>query len=161
MTDHKSIIDPKYRGKRDADWLATLITSKTGKTKDKVTKTKVEGTDPVEYVETTTQVADGIDIDKVFNLAAENGLTEKTAKFEAQRDGAGFAGRFRMTVRNMLQAVAKQRHGLMVNDEFVSAPADWLADKKAPASPTHTQDGTKIVVEKPKAAEPAAEDAAE
>lgn len=159
MTDHKSIIDPKYRVKKDPDWLANLIGGATTKFKDKVTKTKVEGTDPVEFVETTTQVADGIDVDKVFALARENGLDTKVAAFEAQREGAGFAGRFRMTARNMLQAVAKQRHGLMINGSFVSAPADWLADKKAPEAPTHTQDGTKIVVAKPEptpASEPAA-----
>lgn len=159
MSEHKSIIDPKYRVKKDADWLAKLITSTTGKTKDKVTKTKVEGTEPVEYVETTTTVPDGIDVDKVFALARENGLDAKVAPFEAQREGAGFPGRFRMTVRNMLQAVAKQRHGLQVNGEFVDAPADWLEDKKAPTAPTHTQDGTKIVVEKPKKDEAPAADA--
>lgn len=141
----KSIIDAKYRDGRykEQDWLGTLIAGVATTTKE-VQKTTGEGD---ERVTKTEIVPDGINVDALFALAKENGLD--VAKFEAQREGHGFPGRFRMTVRNMLQAAAKKRHGIRVAGKFEAAPADWLAAKQAPDKPTHTQDGTKIVVPKP------------
>lgn len=142
-----SIIAEKYK-KFEPDWLAKLIAEHATKTKQ-VSVKKKNPENEEETITVTEDRADGVDLDKLFALAAANGID--VSKFEAQRDSHGFAGRFRMTARNMLQTVAKQRHGLKIGDEFVSAPADWLEAKKAPAEPTHTQDGAKI--EKPKAAE--------
>lgn len=141
----KSIIDAKYRDGRykEQDWLGGLIGSVATSTKE-VQKTVVDGD---EKKTTTETVPDGVNVDALFALAKENNLD--VAKFEAQREGHGFPGRFRMTVRNMLQAAAKKRHGIRVNGKFVEAPADWLASKDAPEKPTHTQDGTKIVIPKP------------
>lgn len=154
----KSIIDPKYRNKTAPDWLANFITEQTSATREK-TVTRPNPENPDEKITTTETVADGIDVDKLFALAEKNGLAAKTGKFEEQRDSHGFPGRFRMTVRNMLQAVAKQRHGLFnIGGTFISAPADWLAAKGAPEKPTHEQDGTKIAPPaKAKAEEAAAE----
>lgn len=154
-TTAKSIVNPKYRGiytKDKRDWLALFIdehctamkdVKRTEKTEDGATATK------------TVQVPDGVDVDKVFALARINHLD--VDKYEDQRGSHGFAGRLRMTVRNMLQTVAKQRHGLNGPDgKFVSAPAEWLASKDAPATATHKPDGTKIVVPKAEPAKAAA-----
>jgi hypothetical protein len=142
MTD-KSIIDPKYRVKKEPDWLANLLTAHATKFKD-VSVTRPNPENPEEKITTTEPRADGIDVDALFALSIANGANAKVEKFHAQRDSHGFAGRFRMTVRNILQAIAKQRHGLNVNGEFIDAPTDWLVAVKAPEAPTHKADGTKI-----------------
>lgn len=156
----KSIIDPKYRNKyKQPDWLGGVINGATNNMKtiaateasEAVGKIGEEGYKPAREAKPERTVADGVDIDKVFALGRENGLN--LDKFETQRAAHGFGGRIRMTVRNMLQTVAKQRHGLMVNGTFIEAPADWLHSKSAPTNPTHTQDGTKIA----KVKEPVAE----
>jgi len=152
----KSIIDAKYRDGRykEQDWLGLQIAGVATKTREveKKVPTGEEGGFKVEK----SNVADGIDVDALFRLAKANGLD--VAKFQDQRNGHGFPGRFRMTVRNMLQASAKRRHGInAIDGKFVSAPADWLTAKGAPEKPTHNQDGTKIAV--PKAAPAPAADA--
>lgn len=141
----KSIIASKYRGKytkNTRDWLAQLLDEHATKTKDrKVTEGDGEG-----KTTKTVQVPDGIDTNKLHAIAEANGLD--IAKLKAQSATHGYPGRARMTIRNMLQTVAKQRHGLHAGGKFHDAPAEFLNVKGAPATPTHTQDGTKIVVEK-------------
>lgn len=151
----KSIIDAKYRDGRykEGDWLAKFIAEQATKTRE-VEKKVPTGEDGGFKVE-KSNVADGIDVDALFKLAKANGID--VAKFQDQRNSHGFPGRFRMTVRNMLQAAAKRRHGVQnVGGTWVAAPADWLSEKGAPAKPTHNQDGSKIPVAKPEAA-PAAD----
>lgn len=151
----KSIIDPKYRLKyKTPDWLAQLLLDHTSKTKDvparaaseQVGKIGEEGYKPAKAATEAKTVNDGVDVDKLFALATENGLASRIGKFEAQKGGHGFEGRIRMTIRNMLQPVVKQRHGLVVNGTFVSAPEDFLRKIGVleGQKPTHTQDGTKI-----------------
>jgi hypothetical protein len=152
----KSIVDPKYRNKykaTDKDWLAKFLDEQATKTRDK----KVTEGDGEKQVTKTVKVPDGVDVDALFTLAAKNHLDVK--KFEAQRTSHGFGGRFRMTVRNMLQTVIKQRHGVFnTGGTFLTAPADWLSAKGAPDKPTHNRDGSKIAAPpKPTAAAPAAE----
>jgi len=144
----KSIVDPKYRGKKNNDFITQLIEKHATAYKTKVTETKVEGTDDV--VKTETQVPNGVDVDGLFGLAAVNNLD--VAKFHEQRDGHGFPGRFRMTVANMLRAAARNRHGIYEPGEpgkhasWVEADAAWLKASRppAPVSPTHNRDGSKI-----------------
>jgi len=149
-TTQKSIVDPKYRNKyATPDWLGALIAGAVQPMVDKV-KTIVDG----ETKSTkTVKVPGEVDVDALFALAKENGLD--VAKYESAARGHGFGGRMRMTIRNMLQATAKQRHGVHVNGKFKEAPAEWLAEKKAPEAPTHKKDGTKIVVAKPAKEKPA------
>lgn len=145
----KSIINSKYRGKYTADtkdWLAKLIDTHATATKDK----KVTEGDGEGKVTKTIQVPDGVDIDKLHALAEKNGLD--ISKLKAQSESHGYAGRARMTIRNQLQTIAKQRHGLHgLDGKFHDAPADFLTVKSAPEKPTHDQGGTVI----PKAAKPA------
>ena len=143
-----TIIDPKYKkAKGEQDWLAALISEHASKTRV-VSKTTVNP-DTKEKTVTEETRNDGIDIDKLYSLLDANGIgMDKLAKFIGKENTHGFAGRFRMSARNMLQVVAKQRHGLIVGGVFVDAPSDWLELVKAPAQPTHQQDGTKIVVAK-------------
>lgn len=152
----KSIVDPKYRDKyKTPDWLAKILIDSATASKEKVIKEK-DPADETKVLTKTVIVPDGVDIDKLFAIGKENGLD--LAKYEDQREVHGFTGRFRMTVRNMLQAVVKQRHGLIVGGKFVEAPKEFLAERKAPESPTHEPDGTKIpVVKPPKPEKPAAE----
>lgn len=136
-----SIVDPKYRVKKEPDFVAKLIADNATKFKTVTKKVKVEGSD--ETTETSEEKPDGVDVDKLFNLAKVNNID--VAKFDAQRDAHGFAGRFRMTLSNMLRAAAKQRHGLYdASGEFQAAPAEFLEAQKAPEAPTHDRDGTKF-----------------
>ena len=143
-----TIIDPKYKkAKGEQDWLAALISKHASKTRV-VSKTVVN---PETKEKTVTEETrnDGVDVEKLYSLLGENGVHgDKLAKFAGKEDTHGFAGRFRMSARNMLQAVAKQRHGLIAGGVFVDVPSDWLEHVKAPAQPTHQTDGTKIVVAK-------------
>lgn len=143
----KSIINEKYRDGRykleNQDWLGKLIADKVTQFTEKTTKVAIEGKDG-EFKNVTTQVADGVNVDAVFKLGRENGLN--LDKYEDQRGSHGFAGRIRMTVRNMLQAEAKRRHGLVIDGKFVTAPAEWLQSKGAADKPTHDQKGVKIPV---------------
>jgi hypothetical protein len=145
-TATKSIVNPKYRGLKKDDFITHLIARHATKMKDKVTKTKVEGSD--EEVETVTKVADGVDVDGLFKLAGANNLDVE--KFHSQTDSHGFPGRFRMTVGNMLRAAARNRHGVYepIGDEltWIEASPEWLSESKpiAPEFPTHNRDGSKI-----------------
>lgn len=137
----KSIVDPKYRDAyktKGPDWLGTLIIGVAQPLVEKSVKV-VEGDSKKTK---TTKVPGDVDVKALFKLAEENGLDIK--KYKSQEGSHGFAGRMRMTIRNMLQAVAKQRHGIYVGGTFKKAPAEWLAEKKAPDAPTHTKDGEKI-----------------
>lgn len=162
----KSIIDPKYRGKyKTQDWLGEFIGSQISITKvlpaqaasDAVGEIGKEGYKPAKEAKPERTVVEGLDIDKLFELGSKNGLD--LSKFQTQRGSHGFDGRLRMTVRNMLQPVAKQRHGLWdLGGTFVVAPDDWLHAKSAPAEATHAQDGAKIAKAKPAVAEKPAEE---
>lgn len=149
----KSIVDPKYRVKKEPDWLAKLIGEHATLTKT-VTKTVTEGEgDKATKKEVKEQRPAGVDVDGLFRLAKVNGID--VASFEAQRGSHGFAGRFRMSLRNMLDAATRRRHGLFVprgetQRVWVDADAAWLkSGRGAPDKPTHTRDGAKI--EQPKA----------
>lgn len=154
----KSIVSSKYRDMykgKEPDWLGALINAECTKTEERTRKKKSEDGEATETI--TEQVPVGVDTEKLLTLARNNGLNVDA--MEAQSGNHGFAGRARMTIRNMLQTVAKQRHGLFnVGKTFVSAPAEWLTAKNAPEKATHGQDGTKIA--KPVVAkEPAKADA--
>jgi len=144
----KSIIGAKYRDGRykEQDWLGGEIAKVANTTSEREKKVPVEGQEGA-FKTVKETVNDGVNVDRLFALARENGLD--VDRFEAQRSSHGFAGRFRMTVRNMLQAEAKRRHGLVIGGKFVSAPADWLSAKGAATNPTHDQKGVKIPVPKP------------
>lgn len=155
-TTAKSIIDPKYRNKykNRAEWLSDLLKEHASLTKEHPAVAAVgeegkEGYKPAKDARTTVE---GVDTTALFAIGAENGFN--LDKYKNQTDGHGFPGRFRMTVGNMLRAEAKKRHGIMLGGTFVEAPADWLEANKAPAEPTHAQDGTKIAKAKPAIAEP-------
>jgi hypothetical protein len=147
-----SIINDKYKGKKfEKDWLANLLDANATKTKTVTKSTKDEDGN---VTKTEEERPAGVDVDKLIAIGDENKVD--LAKLKAARgtgengaDPHGFAGRARMTIRNQLQTVAKQRHGLVIGGEFVSAPADWLTAKQAPAEPTHTQAGEKIAKAQP------------
>lgn len=105
----KSIIDPKYRGKyKTPDWLGSFV-MQTNNTKVVPAKPATEATEQVGKIgepgyqpakpakEATPErtVDDGVNVDRLFELGAKNGLDLK--KFETQRGSHGFDGRFRMT----------------------------------------------------------------
>lgn len=151
----KSIIDPKYRLKyKTPDFLAQLLLDNTSKEKTipanaasaQVGEIGKEGYKPAKEAKPERVVKDGVDIDKLFALASENGLGARIEKFKAQVGGHGFEGRIRMTIRNMLQPVVKQRHGLIVNGTFVSAPDDFLRKIGVLEGqlPTHDKNGVKL-----------------
>lgn len=144
----KSIINSKYRDKyKEPDWLGKFILTEASLTKE-VKKTVTDGE---EKKTVTEKVNGGVDIDRLFTLLTKNGLS--TEKLAAAKGSHGFEGRARMTARNMLQTVAKQRHGLFnVGGTFITAPKEFLVAKGAPDVASHKQDGTKIVI--PKAEKP-------
>lgn len=156
----KSIVDPKYRKKKEPDWLAKLIAEKASLTEEK--ERKVKDGDETKTVKETVTV--GVDVDALFRLAEVNGLD--VARFEAQKGSHGFEGRFRMSLRNMLDAATRRRHGLFVprgqTRLWVEADADWLKERGAPEQPTHDREDKAFPKPKvDKAAEPAKEGAAE
>lgn len=144
-----SIIPAKYQGKYKGaeDWLAQFIDGqvKVVQMKDKKVKETVDD----EEVEKVIQVASGpakLDLDKLFALCDANGVDSK--EMQAQRDRKNAPGRIRMTLGNSLRAEARHRHGLnTINGEWVEAPAEFIGDHPKTKNP----DGSKIVVEKPKA----------
>ena len=136
-TETKSIINSKYTGKyREAsDWMGDFI-RKNASAFEEVT---VNG-------KTVEQEA-GLDVDALFTLAENNGLD--VASHKKRKKDPGFVGNFRMSLGNMLRAVARKRHGLYdVENTFRKAPADWLSEQGAPEKATHTKDGEKIAVKK-------------
>lgn len=152
----KSIVDPKYRDRyKTPDWLAEQIGS-VASTKKTVKRSETKEVDG-EATKVTKEVeVDGpINVDALFALAEENGLGERVKKYNDQKEAHGFPGRFRMTLRNMLQARVKKAHGMYVNGKWVKADPEWLAAKGAPAEPTLTRAGEKIAVKKAKAEEKA------
>ena len=144
----KSIVNPKYRDKyKTPDWLAATIAKYATTTK---TKKVTEGEGDAKTTKEVT-VPGGVDVEALFALAKANGLD--VSKYESQRDAHGFAGRFRMTVRNMLQATVKARHGLFdPSGKWIKADESFLRDKGAPEAPTHDQTGEKFAVKEKKAA---------
>lgn len=153
----KSIVDPKYRTKKEPDWLAKLIADKASTREDK-TRTVKDGDETKTVTET---VVTGVDVDALFRLAEVNGLD--VSKFEAQKGTHGFEGRFRMSLRNMLDAATRRRHGLFVprgsTRLWVEADADWLKAKGAPEKPTHDRDNKAFPKPKAEKADPAPETA--
>lgn len=134
----KSIIDPKYRNKRDKDWLAEFID---GQVKDRVMKTvKVKDEEGnVTGEEQVPSAKTAVDLDKLFALCAKNHID--TTKMEEQRDRPNAPGRIRMTLGNSLRAAAKRRHGLYdLEGNWVEAPADFIGDAELKENP----DGSKI-----------------
>lgn len=154
-TERKSIINSKYKDKykNRSEWMSDLL-----KAHGSITTTHAavpakgeEGKEGYIAARPERVTIEGVDVDKVFAIARENGLD--VDKYEAQRDGHGFPGRFRMTVGNMLRATAKARHGIKIAGDWHPAPEDWLTANGAPIEPTHDHDGARLT----KAAEPKAE----
>jgi hypothetical protein len=156
----KSIIDPKYRNKKEPDWMASQIALFATRMKTVAGKeVSVEGSNPPKTTKLPDiQKPDGVNVDALFALATINNLDVE--KFRDQVGSHGFEGRFRMTVSNMLRAAARNRHGVFFPTgkggkvEWHDAPADFLANSKPPApkEATHNKDGSKIAKAKPAAA---------
>lgn len=149
----KSIINPKYAGKykdpANHDQLTKLLNVHAVTTKTVEKKVKDAEGDGHKMVK--SEVADGVNVDALFTIAGMNHLDVDA--YKGQRDSAGFPGRFRMTVANMLRASMRKRHGIFVPDakgkpEWVTAEPDFLKLRGAPEKPTHNKDGSKIVVAK-------------
>lgn len=145
-TTRKSIVPAKYatKYKNRSEWMSNLLKANASLTKT-IPGVEAKGTEGQEgYVAGKPErtVVEGVDTNALFKIGAENGLN--LDKYHSQVSTHGFPGRFRMTVGNMLRPIAKQRHGIVINGAFVSAPAEWLSEVGAPAEPTHNQDGTKI-----------------
>lgn len=147
---NKSIIDAKYRNKykNRKEWLSDLLKANASLSHEIPAKLAVgeEGKEGYKAATPARTVVDGVDVDALFKIGAENGLD--LAKYEAQKGGHGFPGRFRMTVGNMLRSVAKQRHGITIGGEWQEAPEEWRKNVGAPEAPTHNKDGSKIAVAK-------------
>lgn len=143
----KSIIDPKYRDKYKgaSDWLKEFVDGQVNVavTKEKTT-TDEEGNKTVEVVETSQT---RIDMDKLFDLAAANGIDAR-GRYGDQVERKNAPGRLRMTIGNMLRAAARKRHGLYgVDGEWVEASSEFVAGHEKTQNP----DGSKIAKEKPAA----------
>lgn len=139
MTEEsKSIIDPKYRGNRDKDWLATFVDEQVRVPVMKTVKTKDEEGNVTgeEQVPTTKSV---VDLDKLFALCAANNVDAERMKEQVDRPNA--PGRIRMTLGNSLRAACKRRHGLYDLDKnWVAAPAEFLDGAELKENP----DGSKL-----------------
>lgn len=134
-----SIIDPKYRTKYrgNADWLSSFIDEqvKQAVTREK-TVTAEDGTKTTEVVKTAKT---RIDMPSLFGLAEANHLD--VAKYKADAEKPNAPGRLRMTIGNMLRAVARKRHGLYdIEGVWHDAPADFIGDAEKVQNP----DGSKI-----------------
>lgn len=150
-----SIVPEKYRDRYrgDGDWLKKFINGQIVSTVMKEVTTKAE--DGTETTETVPTKKTSMDLDKLFDLASINSINARE-KYEDQVERKNAPGRLRMTIGNMLRAAARHRHGLYnLEGEWVEADADFLGD----APKTHNQDGSKIVVEKPKEESAESEDA--
>lgn len=129
-----SIIDEKYKGKyRGAsDAIGELIEKRCTKMPE-----GAKAGDKGELV-----------LKDLFALGAANNLDkDKLANLKTQQNDKNGPGRIRMTIGNMLRAAARRRHGLYDIDGStkVKFKDDFYADGKAPATPTETLDGEKIV----------------
>lgn len=133
-----SIIDPKYKGRAArADFVSKLITDHASTPVLKVVKTKDEDGTVTETTEPTGKTS--IDLEKLFAIAEANGFNA-TLKYGDQVERLNAPGRLRMTIGNVLRAVARKRGGLNVDGKFVHADDEFMAG----ALPTHNPDGTKI-----------------
>ena len=145
----KSIVNPKYRDKYKGaakDWLSQYLTDNCSKTKS-VTKTIPNPENPDEKITKTETRADGVDVDKLLELGRKNGEAKVVERLEPAIGSHGFAGRARMTLRNSLQRVVKERHGLIgLDGTFVAASPEFLKQIGAGDSRTHNDDGSKIAV---------------
>ena len=130
-SDNKGFLPDKYaKGYKGAqDWLSETITGE------------------VTTMDKKSGKRSSTDVSALFALAQFNNID--VAKHKARRSAAGFAGRFRMTLRNMLQATTKRRHGLFgAGGKWITAPAEWLKSKDAPDNPTEKRTGEKIAAPK-------------
>lgn len=125
----RSIVDPKYRDRYK------------GKEKDFVGK----------FIDEQTMVnsADGKSkmpsLQKLFELALANGAdSKKIDNYRLQDDSHGFGGRMRMTIGNILRAVAKQRHGLIDLSNTFHPIDESFKSTHGLTSPTHSPGGEKI-----------------
>lgn len=147
-----SIVNPKYRGKynaENADWLSRLIVANTyvQKTKEKTIKAE----DGTETTETVNVGKPAVDLEKLFDFAEANAINAREL-YGDQVDRAGAAGRLRMTIGNLLRSAAKRRHGLNVDGKFVEAPAEFIGE----VAKTENPDGSKIAKPAKEEAEAAA-----
>lgn len=118
-----TIINEKYKGKYKgaSDFVGTVIEDNCIVKNEEQSKKKV------------------YDIDALFNLARANHID--VTKFDTVENRAA-VGRMRMTIGNMLRAVAKRRHSLNdVKGNVIAAPADFTAEL---GEPTENADGTLI-----------------
>ncbi len=141
-TKPKSIINSKYRGRaKTADFVSGLIDAASAKTQ--VVEKKVDLGDGKHKMVKQTVPA-GIDVGGLFELGQRNSLP--IDKFQSQTGTHGFAGRFRMTVANMLRAAARKRHGLFdAKGKWVEAPVDWLVAQGATGDATQDRKGVSTV----------------
>jgi len=146
--ESKSIIADKYgKGYTGAnDWLAGFID---GQVKEAVTREKTvtddEGNKTTETVELKRKT---LNVDKLFDLAAANGIDARAA-YGDQLDRPNAAGRLRMTIGNKLRSAAKHRHGLYdIDGDWAEAPVEFIGDH----AKTQNPDGSKIQAEETEAA---------
>lgn len=143
----KSIIDPKYRGKRDSDWLASFIDEQVKEAVMKTVKVKDEEGNVVSESQVPSAKT-AVNLDKLFQLCDANNIDASKMKEQVDRPNA--PGRIRMTLGNSLRAASKRRHGLFnLDGEWVDAPAEFLGD----AERKEERDGTKVAKPVPEAAE--------
>lgn len=146
MSDEpKTIIDPKYASAlKEKDWLARFIDGEVteAQTREK-TKKHEDGTETVETVQLKRT---RVDLDKLFLLCRENGISEEMiSKMEEQRDRPNAPGRIRMTLGNSLRAATRRRGGLYSLDgEWHDAPEEIMQGKEA----THDRSGNRIATKK-------------
>lgn len=157
----RSIVKADYRNKykdpANRDWLAKLLDAEV--TKTKTVKVSEKSPDGESTITKDVQRPDGVDVEKLYKIADNNGINYDSLK--GHEEDHGFPGRARMTIGNGLRRVAKQRHGVYnTAGKFVSADAEFLEKVGAADAPTHKKDGTKIAPPKaPKEAPAAAPDA--
>lgn len=92
-----------------------------------------------------TDGEEGVTSKRLIELAKANSLSQESLDQLKKTDAN--AGRYRMTIGNMLRAAARQRHGLHGTDgKFYKASQEFLLEGKPPApdAPTHDRDGTKL-----------------
>lgn len=122
-----SIVDETYRERYrgPGDWFKQLIDGECYYHVTKIVEeTQEDGT--ITVIEKTTKKR-RLDVEKLFDLATENGIDEdRLTKFREIVGTNTSEGRIRMSVGNMLRAKAKKEGGLMVNGKFVKAPEEFL-----------------------------------
>jgi hypothetical protein len=142
MTDEsKSIIDPKYRGKRDKDWLAEFIDGQVKVAVMKTVKTK-DDEGNVTGEEQVPSAKSVVDLDKLFALSRANHIDAKIVdSMIEQRDRPNAPGRIRMTLGNSLRAAARKRHGLYdIGGAWNEAPEAFVGESPR----VEARDGSKM-----------------